>query len=58
METYGAYMELTYILCNGDLLKMDQVFNMNVHQALFTAEYLIRKKTVENNELRQQQQRH
>lgn len=49
-------MELTYILCNGDLLKMEQVFNLNVHQALFTAEYLIRKKEVENNELRQQQQ--
>ena len=41
-------MEMIYIVCNGDLLKMDEVFKLNCHKFLFMSEYLIRKRSIEN----------
>lgn len=48
VQDYGAYMEMIYIICNGDLLKMDEVFKLNCHKFLFMSEYLIRKRSIEN----------
>lgn len=47
-EYYGVYTEMVYIICNGDIMKSDEVFKMNVHKFLFWAEYLLRKRRVEN----------
>lgn len=50
IQEYGAYMEMIYILSNGDLMKMDIIFEMNAIDFLFRCEYLMRKKELENKE--------
>ena len=47
VQDYGVYMEMIYIVCGGDLLKMDEVFKLNCHKFLFISEYLIRKRNIE-----------
>lgn len=47
-EHYGAYMEMFYILCKGDFTKFDEISKWDLHRFLFQAEYLIRKRDVEN----------
>lgn len=41
-------MEMIYLVADGDLLKMDTIFEMKAHQFLFMVEYLIRKRRIEN----------
>jgi hypothetical protein len=41
-------MELVYLLCNGDLLRTKEVFELDALEFLFKAEYLSRKRQVEN----------
>lgn len=45
---YGAYMEIVYLLTNGDLTKADEVTEWNVEKFLFLGEYLLRKKRIES----------
>ena len=47
VQDYGVYMEMIYIVCGGDLLKMDDIFKLNAHKFLFISEYLIRKRNIE-----------
>ena len=47
VQDYGVYMEMIYIVCGGDLLKMDEVFKLPAHKFLFISEYLIRKRNIE-----------
>ena len=47
VQDYGVYMEMIYIVCGGDLLKMDEVFKLTAHKFLFISEYLIRKRNIE-----------
>jgi hypothetical protein len=48
IEEYGAYMEMIYILCGGDLLRIEEVLKMPVLQFFYLSEYLIRKREIEN----------
>lgn len=48
VEDYGVYMEMIYIVLNGDLTRMDEIFKMDAHRFVFLAEYLIRKRKTEN----------
>lgn len=48
VEDYGVYMEMIYIVLNGDLTRMDEIFKMDAHRLVFLAEYLIRKRKVES----------
>ena len=41
-------MEITYLLCQGDFLKFDEVMNWDLERYLFQGEYLLRKKIIEN----------
>ena len=47
-EHYGPYIEMFYILCQGDFTKFDEISDWDLHRFLFQAEYLIRKRDVEN----------
>lgn len=47
-EYYGGYMELSYLLTNGDFTKFDDIMEWDIHRFLFQGEYLLRKKQVEN----------
>lgn len=47
-EYYGNYMELVYLVCSGDLLRMNEVFEKDAHEFIFIAEYLYRKRKIEN----------
>lgn len=47
-ELYGPYMEITYIISNGDVLKFNDIFEMNALEYLFLGEYLLRKRKIEN----------
>jgi hypothetical protein len=47
-EHYGAYIEMIYILCKGDFTKFEEITSWDLHRFLFQAEYLIRKRGVEN----------
>ena len=49
-DEYGAYMEMIYILLNGDLLRMEEVFKLEAHNFLFKVQYLIRKRSIEARE--------
>jgi hypothetical protein len=47
-EHYGAYIEMVYVLCKGDFTKFEEVIGWDLDRFLFQAEYLIRKKDIEN----------
>lgn len=49
-DEYGAYMEMIYILTNGNLLEKDKVFKMPAQSFLFDVQYLLRKRGIENRE--------
>jgi hypothetical protein len=40
-------MEMVYILCNGDLLRTKEVFELDALEFLFKAQYLLRKRKIE-----------
>lgn len=44
---YGPYMELIYLISQGDLLKKKEIENMNVHEFLWAGQYLILKRRIE-----------
>jgi hypothetical protein len=46
-EHYGGYIEMIYLITNGDFTKMDLILEWNTERFLFQAEYLIRKRIVE-----------
>jgi len=48
VEHYGAYMEMIYLLCNGNFTKFEEITNWELERFLFQAEYLLRKRDVEN----------
>ena len=48
MEYYGGYVEIIYLLCNGDLTKADDVLKWDIERFLYQGEYLLRKKIIEN----------
>jgi hypothetical protein len=48
LDFYGAYMEMVYILTGGHLIDSEKVFGWDIHRFLFQAEYLLRKRDVEN----------
>jgi len=41
-------MEMIYIVLNGDLTRIDEVFKMKAHKFMFIAEYLLRKRDLES----------
>ena len=43
-------MEITYLLCEGDFTKIDEILNWNTEKFLTLGEYLLRKRIVENIE--------
>ncbi len=45
---YGAYMEVAYLLCNGDFTKLNEILEWSTERFLFQGEYLVRKKIIEN----------
>lgn len=45
---YSGYIELIYLLCKGDVTKVEQVKEMPVQDFFFWGEYLYRKKYIEN----------
>ncbi len=47
-KDYGAYMEMVYLCSGMNPLKFDDVFKWETRRFLFIAEYLVRKRTVEN----------
>ena len=46
-EHYGGYTELVYLICNGNITKVDKVFKMKTSEFLFWGEYLLRKRIIE-----------
>lgn len=48
VNDYGVYMELIYLILNGDMMRMSEVFSMKAHEFLFVSEYLYRKQRIEN----------
>ena len=47
-DLYGPYMEITYIIANGDVLKFNEIFKMRATEYLFLGEYLLRKRKIES----------
>ena len=47
-QDYGLYTEMIYLMCKGDVLKVDELMHMKCEQFLFWGEYLLRKKIVES----------
>jgi len=47
-EHYGAYTEMFYLVTNGDISKVKEVEKWKTDDFLFWAEYLMRKRIVEN----------
>lgn len=45
---YSGYIEIIYLLCKGDFLKLDLVGQMKTQDFLFYGEYLVRKRFIEN----------
>lgn len=45
---YGAYTEIGYLLCCGDLLKMEEVNKMRLENFLSLGEYALRKRAIES----------
>ena len=46
-EDYSGYIELIYLLCNGNMLKFGDVMQMKTKDFLFWSEYLLRKRIIE-----------
>lgn len=47
-EHYGPYIEMAYAVMKGDFTKFEEVMSWDLHRFLFQAEYLIRKRDIEN----------
>ena len=47
-EQYGGYMEMTYLLTNGQAKDEETVWNWGVNRFLFRGEYSLKKRDVEN----------
>ncbi|MFB9079431.1 hypothetical protein ACFFLS_06055 [Flavobacterium procerum] len=47
-EHYGGYPEMYYLITNGDLSKYKEVDKWKTDDFFFWAEYLLRKRLVEN----------
>lgn len=47
LDKYGAYVEMIYIISNGDMMKLNEVTAMPARQFLFLSEYLIEKRRIE-----------
>ena len=47
-QDYGLYTEIIYLLSKADPLKVPEVMQMKCEDFLFWAEYLLRKRFVEN----------
>ena len=47
-DHYGPYIEMVYVLCKGDFTKFEEVTSWDLDRFLFQAEYLIRKRDIEN----------
>lgn len=45
---YTGYIEIIYLLCNGDMTKVEQVKEMPTQDFFFWGEYLFRKRYIEN----------
>lgn len=50
VEYYGPYMEMIYIITNGDMLKANEVYKMPAHEFMFYCEYLVGKRNLEIKE--------
>lgn len=50
VEYYGPYMEMVYIITNGDMLKANDVYKMSAHEFMFYSEYLVTKRNLEIKE--------
>lgn len=48
VSDYGGYIEIIYILCNGDWTKKDEVEEWPLHKFLFLGEYMLRKRKIES----------
>ena len=47
-QDYGLYTEIIYLLSKADPLKVPEVIKMKCEDFLYWAEYLLRKRFVEN----------
>jgi hypothetical protein len=47
-EMYGGYMEITYLLTNGQAVDEELVWSWGLNRFLFRGEYSLRKRDVEN----------
>jgi hypothetical protein len=47
-DHYGGYIELTYLVSNGNVLIWDDISKLPATEVLFKGEYLLRKNKVEN----------
>lgn len=47
-EEYGGYMEITYLLTNGQAVDEEAIWNWGANRFLFRGEYALRKREVEN----------
>lgn len=47
-EHYGGFMELMYLVCGGDFLKMKEWDKSKTEVFLYIGEYLKRKRDTEN----------
>lgn len=47
-KDYGAYMEMVYLCAGMNPINWETVFEWETTKFLFLAEYLVRKRTVEN----------
>lgn len=48
VNEYGVYMELIYTILKGDMMRIDEVFEMKAHKFMFLSVYLLRKRKAEN----------
>jgi hypothetical protein len=48
MEEYGPFMEIIYLVSNGDLLKMNDILKLKAMDFLYMGQYLIRKRKIDN----------
>ena len=47
-EHYGGYMEIVYMLLNGNFMDYESLMEWPTEKFLFFGEYLLRKRTIEN----------
>lgn len=46
-EHYGGYMEIIYLITQGNLMRMDEILEADANSILFKGEYLKRKADIE-----------